>query len=414
MKHKLKSWHVVFLIFLIIGTIYILKGHTPEVYYTNQGCIDGEITYRIEYKGTTDLHEEIKAALLEEDATAAVITLLDKKGIKDYRIDIDGQSIAKGKDNQGKNWEASTDNTTGSIINKGNIFGTYYTIKYKSTKNLHKDIKKTLADVDNALSMFNEHSIIRAFNENRDTVANAMFTDVFNLAQEVSAKTDGAFDITVAPLVNAWGFGFKQGALPDSAAIKEMLGYIGYNTISLVDGKLIKENESTMLDCSAIAKGYGCDAVARVLDSKGVNNYMIEIGGEVVTKGKNDQGEDWNIAISKPTEDAVEHQIVMSISGRGMATSGNYRNFREVEGKKFAHTIDPRTGYPVQHSLLSATVVAENCAKADAYATAFMTVGLDKAIEICKENNIEAYFIYSDEGGAFQTYETEEFKKYIR
>ena len=141
---------------------------------------------------------------------------------------------------------------------------------------------------------------------------------------------------------------------------------------------------------------------------------MIEIGGEVVTKGKNDQGEDWNIAISKPTEDAVEHQIVMSISGRGMATSGNYRNFREVEGKKFAHTIDPRTGYPVQHSLLSATVVAENCAKADAYATAFMTVGLDKAIEICKENNIEAYFIYSDEGGAFQTYETEEFKKYIR
>ena len=414
MKQRLKTWQVVFLGFLIVGTIYILAGHEPEVYRTNEGCIAGSTTYKIEYKASKDLHEEIKGALLQEDATTAVATLLDKKGIKNYLIDIDGKVVTKGKNDKGKKWETPKSKETTIHANQGNIFGTYYQIKYEATDDLHEEIKGALLDVDNALSMFNKNSIIRAFNENRDTIANEMFTDVFNLAQEVSEKTDGAFDITVAPLVNAWGFGFKKGSLPDDKDVKEMLKYIGYHTISLVDGKLVKENKNTMLDCSAIAKGYGCDAVARVLDSKDIKNYMIEIGGEVVTKGKNSKGTDWQIAISKPTEDAMEHQIVIGISDRGMATSGNYRNYREENGKKFAHTIDPRTGYPVQHSLLSATVVADACAKADAYATAFMTAGLEKAKEICRENDIEAYFIYADDSGELQTYATDGFKKYIR
>lgn len=332
MNGKLSKWKILFLIFLVAGTIYILKGHKPEVYHSNQG----------------------------------------------------------------------------------RIFGTTYQIKYQATDNQHEEIKRVLMDVDNSLSMFNKNSIIRAFNENRDTIANEMFTDVFNLAQDVSAKSGGAFDITVAPLVNAWGFGFKEGSLPDSATVKEMLNYIGYKTVSLVDGKLVKENGNTMLDCSAIAKGYGCDAVARMLEKKGIKNYMIEIGGEVVAKGKNDKGKDWNIAISKPTGDATEHQAIISITGRGMATSGNYRNFRIENGKKYAHTIDPRTGYPVQHSLLSATVVAENCAKADAYATAFMVTGVEQAIELCKANEIEAFLIYADESGELQIFATEGFNKYIR
>ena len=168
-----------------------------------------------------------------------------------------------------------------------------------------------------------------------------------------------------------------------------------------------------MLDCSAIAKGYGCDMVARLLDSRNITDYMIEIGGEVVTKGKNDRGTAWNISISKPTENTTgshnAHQRIVAISGKAMATSGNYRNFRIENGKKYAHTIDPRTGYPVQHSLLSATVIAENCAKADAYATSFMVMGLEKAIELCKSDSIEAFFIYSNEDGALQTYDTEGF-----
>ena len=304
------------------------------------------------------------------------------------------------------------------INNQGYTFGTRYSIKYKASDDLHNEIREVLGEVDNALSMFNKNSIISAFNNNADTTANGMFTQVFNLAQEISAKTDGAFDITVAPLVNAWGFGFKKGELPDSAKVAELLESIGYRTVTLADGKLIKQNKNTMLDCSAIAKGYGCDAVARLLDSKGVENYMIEIGGEVVTKGLNDKGTEWNISISKPTENSAAsdnaHQAILSITGKGMATSGNYRNYRIENGKKYAHTIDPRTGYPVQHSLLSATVIAENCAKADAYATAFMVTGLEKAIELCKADDIEAFFIYADENGELQTFATEGFKKYIK
>ena len=331
MNGKLSKFKIAFLLFLIIGTFFILRNRTPEVYTTNSG----------------------------------------------------------------------------------HIFGTQYNIKYKSVEDLHKEVKATLLQVDNSLSMFNKNSIISAFNNNRDTTANEMFTEVFNLAQEISAKTGGAFDITVAPLVNAWGFGFKKGELPDSATVEELRSKVGHTTVSLVDGKLVKQNPGTMLDCSAIAKGYGCDMVARLLDSRNITDYMIEIGGEVVTKGKNDRGTAWNISISKPTENTTgshnAHQRIVAISGKAMATSGNYRNFRIENGKKYAHTIDPRTGYPVQHSLLSATVIAENCAKADAYATSFMVMGLEKAIDQCKKDSIEAFFIYSSTDGALQTYATEGF-----
>ena len=305
------------------------------------------------------------------------------------------------------------------ITNSGKIFGTFYNITYSCDSNLHNEIRKTLLQVDNSLSPFNKESIISAINNNCDTRPDAMFTHVFTLAQEISEKTDGAFDITVAPLVNAWGFGFKKGIKPDSLTIDSLREFIGYRTIALSNGKIIKQHPQTMLDCSAVAKGYGCDAVAATLDAHGVENYMVEIGGEVVTKGKNDKGGDWTIGISKPTDNPTttsnELQEVISISGKSMATSGNYRNFREENGKKIAHTIDPRTGYPVQHSLLSATVIADNCAKADAIATAFMVMGMEKAIEYCnKDNSIEAYFIYSDENGILKTHMTEGFKKYIK
>jgi thiamine biosynthesis lipoprotein len=238
------------------------------------------------------------------------------------------------------------------------------------------------------------------------------------MAQQVSQATDGAFDITVAPLVNAWGFGFKKGIEPDSATIEEMRSYTGYKKISLADGKIIKEHPQTMLNCSAIAKGYGCDAVARMLQSKGVNDYMVEIGGEVALKGVNSKDSRWVIGVNKPVEDARqsnELQTILQLTDCSMATSGNYRNYRIEGGKKLAHTIDPSTGYPVQHSLLSATVIADDCAKADAFATAFMVMGKEKAMEYCKgDRSIEGYFIYSDENGNMQTAMTEGFRKYIR
>lgn len=299
---------------------------------------------------------------------------------------------------------------------RGFIFGTYYNICYKSKDNLQQKIDSTLKSVDNSLSPFNKRSVITAINENRDTTPDAHFIEVFTLAQEISATTNGAFDITVAPLVNAWGFGFKQGTIVNSLTVDSLLQFVGYKSIRLSDNKIIKQQPQTMLDCSAIAKGYGCDRVARMLESYGIEDYMVEIGGEVVAKGKNDKSKQWSIGISKPTEDKSgtinELQEILRISGKSVATSGNYRNYRYEDGRKLSHTIDPRTGYPVAHTLLSATVIANDCATADAYATAFMVMGIDKAMEICKDKGIDAYFIYSTPEGAINTRETDGMKKY--
>ena len=299
---------------------------------------------------------------------------------------------------------------------RGFIFGTYYNICYKSKENLQHKIDSALKSVDNSLSPFNKRSVITAINENRDTIVDAQFSEVFALAQEISNATDGAFDITVAPLVNAWGFGFKQGITVDSITVDSLLQYVGYKSVELTDNKVIKQHPQTMLDCSAIAKGYGCDRVARMLESYGVKDYMVEIGGEVVSKGKNNKSKQWSIGISKPTDDKSgtinELQEILHISGKSVATSGNYRNYRYEDGLKLSHTIDPRTGYPVAHTLLSATVIANDCATADAYATAFMVIGIEKAIEICKQKEIDAYFIYSTPEGGISTRETDGMKMY--
>lgn len=299
---------------------------------------------------------------------------------------------------------------------RGFTFGTYYNICYKSNKNLQQQIDSTLKSIDNSLSPFNKNSIITAINENRDTCPDEQFLEVFNLAQDISKITNGSFDVTVAPLVNAWGFGFKQGIKVDSLTIDSLLQYVGYRNVSIKDGKISKQHPQTMLDCSAIAKGYGCDRIAHLFNSIGIDNYMIEIGGEVVAKGKNDKNKRWSIGISKPTDDTsgtnTQLQEILQISGRSIATSGNYRNFRYEDGRKVSHTIDPRTGHPVAHTLLSATVIADNCATADAYATAFMVMGIDEAMKICNKQSLEAYFIYSTPDGSIATQETEGMKKY--
>ena len=245
-----------------------------------------------------------------------------------------------------------------------------------------------------------------------------MMTEVFSLAEKISDETNGAFDITVAPLVNAWGFGFKNAGNINDATIDSIRQFVGYKKIRLENGKIIKQDSRTMLDCSAIAKGYGVDRVAGLFDRKGIKNYMIEIGGELVLKGESPKKDQWHIGINKPIDDSLavnqELQTVLKISNAGMATSGNYRNFYYKGGKKYAHTIDPRTGYPVQHNILSSTVIAENCAVADAYATSFMVLGLDSAKIICnKHPELDAYFIYTKDDGSTDIYFTEGMKKYL-
>lgn len=302
---------------------------------------------------------------------------------------------------------------------QGIVFGTMYKITYQSKENLKMEIESELQKVDNSLSPFNKKSVITHINHNEDYSTDSMFTHVFRLAKTISKETHGAFDITVAPLVNAWGFGFKNASHVDSLTIDSIRQFIGFEKVDLVDGIVVKKDPRIMLDCSAIAKGYGVDCVARLLESKGIKNYMIDIGGELVVKGKNAQQESWRIGINKPIDDSLsvnqELQTIIEINQGGMATSGNYRNFYYKDGKKYAHTIDPRTGYPVQHNILSSTVIAKDCATADAYATSFMVLGLDSAKAICNAHpELDAYFIYAKENGNTSIYFTEGMKQYLR
>lgn len=300
----------------------------------------------------------------------------------------------------------------------GLVFGTMYNITYQYDGNLKPEIEAELKRFDQSLSPFNDSSVISRVNRNEELTTDDFFQKCFNRSMEISRETKGAFDITVAPLANVWGFGFKKGTFPDSLMIDSLLQITGYEKVRLENGKVIKQDSRMMLSCSAVAKGYSVDVVARLLDQKGVKNYMVDIGGEVVVKGKNPKEGLWRIGINKPIDDSLsvnqEIQTVLELTDRGMATSGNYRNFYYKDGKKYAHTIDPRTGYPVQHSILSSTVIAEDCMTADALATAFMVMGLKEAETLCKANPmIDAYFIYSGENGEFKTFFTEGMKKYI-
>ena len=283
------------------------------------------------------------------------------------------------------------------------IVGTILIIRQQQNTPYQHNKGTIMHEVDSALSMFNKQSIISHVNRNEPTELNDMFINVLQTALQVSDDTQGAFDITVAPLVNAWGFGFQNDSTPDQRAVDSLMQFVGYRKLSF-DGKKIKKNDPRMmLDCSAIAKGYGVDAVAQLLQEKGVENYMVEIGGEIATKGISEKRLPWRIGVTKPTdnpmEDKTELQTVLNVTDKCMATSGNYRNFYYKGGKKYAHTIDPKTGLPVQHNILSATVLSDQCTLADAYATSFMVMGMEGAKEVLKKHpELMAYLIYDDVG----------------
>ncbi len=289
--------------------------------------------------------------------------------------------------------------------NEGFIFGTVYHITYQYDEDIQNEIEAELKKVDQSLSPFNETSIISKVNRNESVTVNGMFREVYSLAQKISEDTDGAFDITVAPLVNEWGFGFKKGVAPTRHVIDSLRTFVGYQKVSLTEGgRIVKKDPRLMLDCSAIAKGYGCDVVARLLRSKDIKNFMIEVGGEIVTCGNSEKRVPWRIGVNKPADDSLnvnqELQTVLNVTDMAMATSGNYRNFYYKNGRKYAHTVDPKTGYPVQHNILSATVLAKDCATADAYATSFMVMGMDGAKRILnKHSELMAYLIYADSKG---------------
>ena len=308
------------------------------------------------------------------------------------------------------------------IKNQGQVFGTYYHLVYESPngEDLQKEVLLALDSVNSSLSTYDTSSVISRFNQSQSgTRTDPHFRKVFETAKEINIATNGAFDMTVAPLVNAWGFGFtnKEEMTPEKVeALKQL---VGMNYLKLTADSILKSRPEVMLDASAIAKGYGVDVAARTLARYGCKNFLVEIGGEVVNEGLNSRGQKWRIGIDKPIDDPIasnrELQFIIELSGKALATSGNYRQFYidEKTGKKYAHTIDPIAGMPVQHTLLSASIIANDCMTADAYATACMVMGLEKSLELMKKHpQMEGCFIYSSENG-MEVSRTEGFEQYI-
>lgn len=291
-------------------------------------------------------------------------------------------------------------------LNEGLVFGTYYNIRYEGTRDMEKEIKAELARMDSSLSIYNKASIISRVNRNDEVETDSLFEKMFTTAVEVTKMSHGAFDITCGPLVNEWGFGTKQkGHTPSQQEIDSILQFVGFQYVELdtVHHRIAKMDTRIQLDASAIAKGYGCDIIANYLASQGCENYLVDIGGEIVCKGHAEKKNKWRLGITKPiddpTGDVQELEEIIEVNDMCIASSGNYRRFYYDDGgERRSHTVDPRTGYPVNHNLLSATVIAESGIRADALATACMVLGEEAALEMIEKTEDASCHLILAEG----------------
>ncbi len=319
--------------------------------------------------------------------------------------------ISCSQGNEKKNWVYFQD--------QGEIFATGYHIKYAYNQSLKEKIEAALQEFDLSLNPFLENSIITKVNRNEPVALDTLFLNVFYRSEEVSRKSGGKFDITVSPLINAWGFGFQNMDSITPELIDSLKQFVGYEKISIDDqGEIIKSDPRVQINTSAIAKGYACDVIADLLERHGIEHYMVEIGGEIAARGVNEKGACWRIGIDKPIDDETgmihDLQVIVSLCDKSLATSGNYRNYYIKDGKKYAHTIDPHTGYPSQRDILGATVIADDCMTADAYATAFMTMGLEKSKKLASElPDLHYYFIYETEEGKYAVDFSEGFDQFF-
>jgi FAD:protein FMN transferase len=303
----------------------------------------------------------------------------------------------------------------------GTAQGTYYAITYcaDNNENLQPAIDSLFRKFDRSVSAYQPTSLLSRINDN-DTTARAddIFETVFNKSMEVSANTAGAFDITVGPLVNAWGFGFSKKANVDQAMVDSLLPLVGYQKVKLLRGKIVKSDPRIRIDFDAIAQGYSSDWLGRFLETKGIRNYLIDVGGEVLGRGSKPDGKIWSVAIEMPaknSDDERKIQAVLALRDKAISTSGSYRKYYEENGTRYSHTIDPSNGFPVKHNLLSVSVIADDCITADAYATAFMVMGLEKSKNfLINHAEIEAYFISDNAKGGFTVYYTKGFNQLLK
>lgn len=301
--------------------------------------------------------------------------------------------------------------------------GTTYHMTYQSPKSdslmLQDEINALLAEFDMSLSTYIENSNISRINRNETNSTDAYFDEVFNESMRIYTITEGAFDITVGPLIDAWGFGPGRKLEMSQEVIDSLMQFVGMDKVSLKDGHLQKQFPETRIDLNAIAQGYSVDIVCDFLEERKITNYMVEIGGELRTSGLSPRKDEWRVGIDKPfygnQQPGQELQEVVTLSGKALASSGNYRKYYEVDGKKIVHTIDPRTGYTRMSNLLSVTIITEKCITADGLATSCMVMGLEKSKEfILSQEDVEALFIYTDEQGLYLEWMTEGMKKMLK
>lgn len=308
--------------------------------------------------------------------------------------------------------------TKTEIIVRGEAQGTTYTVKYiaEEYNGIKEEFDALLKAIDLSMSTYVPNSLITKLNNGDSITMDAPFKKMYQLSQELSEATGSAFNPTIGPLIKAWGFDYSDPEKMDTATVQALLSSCGFDNFE-VEGDLIwKKNEKARINFNAIAQGYSVDLMADLLDQKGVLNYYVELGGELKVKGKNKRDEAWIIGIDSPDGENLERKLVdrIQLKDAAMATSGNYRKFYEVEGERFSHTLDPLTGFPAKNKILSATVIAKDAGVADAMATAFMVMGMEKAKQYLKAHKeLEAYFIYVGEGNSFNSYITEGLKEQI-
>lgn len=297
--------------------------------------------------------------------------------------------------------------------------GSYYAITYYDSlnRNFQREIDSIFTLVDQSVSLWNGSSIISKVNRGETVELNQVFIDNFNIAQQASALSDGYFDATISPLVAAWGFSYKNGDSITLQLVDSLKQLVNYKAVRIEDGILIKDNPNITLDFNAVAQGYTSDLIARFLNSKGIHNFLVDTGGEIMAQGGKPDGSEWVVGIEEPAANWDSERNVQErlyLRDKGLVTSGSTRKYVERNGKRYSHCIDPKTGYPVEHNVLSVTVIAENSVWADALASICMVMGIEKSLPIIESlDGVEAYYIFSNAKGKLETFATEGFEDVI-
>ena len=314
---------------------------------------------------------------------------------------------------------ASCDKQPQKTVLQGLAQGSYYAITYydEQNRNFQREIDSIFHAVDISVNLWVDSSIISKVNRNEDVTLDSIFIGNFNIAQKAAVLSDGYFDPTISPIVAAWGFSYKSGDSITPQLIDSLKPLVDYRKVRIENGKVIKEIPDITLDFNAIAQGYTSDLISRFLESRGIKNYLVDTGGEIMAKGEKANGQPWIVGIEKPAENMDSERIVqtcIALRDKGLVTSGSSRKYVERDGKRYSHCIDPKTGYPVEHQVLSVTVMAENSVWADALASIGMVMGLEKSLQLFQSmENVEAYYIFVNEQGELETFATEGFESLI-